>query len=104
MKPTLFVARSKAIAARGLAEETMVMSATNSTLFRLNEVASVIWKAIDGTTTLQEIVTHEVCTKYEVTSEVALKDAEAMVRGLAQHGILLLSEKPISVSAGSSEA
>ena len=95
MKPTLFVARSEAIAARALGAETMVMSATNSTLFTLNEVASVIWRAINGTTLLQEIVAHEVCTKYNVALGVALEDAEAEVRGLAQHGILILSEKPI---------
>ena len=104
MKPSLFVARSKAIAARGLGAETMVMSATNSTLFVLNEVASVIWKAIDGTTPLRELVAHEVCTKRDVALDVALEDAEAVVRGLAQHGILVLSEKPISVSIGSSKA
>jgi hypothetical protein len=95
MKPSLFVARSQAIAARGLGVETMVMSATNSTLFTLNEVASVIWKAIDGTSPFQEIVAHEVCTKYDVPLEVALEGAEAVVRGLAEHGILILSEKPI---------
>jgi Coenzyme PQQ synthesis protein D (PqqD) len=95
MKRSLFVARSKAIAARGLGEETMVMSATDSTLFTLNEVASVIWKAIDGTTPLREIVRHEVCTKYDVVLDVALEGAEGAVRKLAQHGILILSEKPI---------
>jgi hypothetical protein len=96
MKPSLFVVHSKAIAARGLGAETMVMSATNSTLFVLNEVASVIWKAIDGTTPLRELVAHEVCTKHNIALDVALEDAEAVVRGLAQHGILILSEKPIS--------
>jgi hypothetical protein len=96
MKPSLFVARSKAIAARGLGAETMVMSATNSTLFTLNEVASVIWKATDGATPLHQIIAHEVCTKYDVGLDAALEDAEAEVRGLAEHGILILSEKPMS--------
>jgi hypothetical protein len=36
--------------------------------------------------------------------DVALEDAEAVVRGLAQHGILILSEKPIPVAIGSSRA
>jgi len=35
--------------------------------------------------------------------DVALADAEALLEGLAQHGILLLSEEPISVSIGSSK-
>jgi hypothetical protein len=37
MKNSRYVARSTAIAARALGDETMVMSATNSTLFTLNE-------------------------------------------------------------------
>ena len=36
MKSYRYVARSKAIAARVLGDETMVMSATNSTLFTLD--------------------------------------------------------------------
>ena len=56
MKNHQYVARSTAIAARALGEETMVMSATNSTLFTLDEVASVIWEAADGVTPLKEIV------------------------------------------------
>ncbi len=72
------------------------MSATNSTLFTLNEVASVIWKALDGTTPLGEIVAHEVCTKYDAELDTTLEDAEAVVRGLAHHGLLIISKKPIS--------
>jgi Coenzyme PQQ synthesis protein D (PqqD) len=87
-----------------LDEETMVMSATNSTLFTLNEVASIIWESIDGTTPLSEIVAHKICTKYDVALEVALGDAEALVHGLAQHGILLLSAEPISASRAASKA
>ena len=48
MKNYRYVTRSKSIAARALGDETMVMSATDSTLFTLNEVASVIWAAADG--------------------------------------------------------
>lgn len=96
MKPILFVTRSKMIAARELGAETMVMSATDSTLFTLNEVASVIWKAIDGTSPFRDVVANAICTKYDFALEVAVEGAEAMVKGLAQHGILILSEKPIS--------
>jgi hypothetical protein len=34
----------------------MVMSVVDSTFFTLNEVASTIWRAADGTTPLDEIV------------------------------------------------
>jgi hypothetical protein len=90
-----YVARSTAIAARGLGDETMVMAASSSTLFTLDEVATVIWKAVDGATPLEEIVTKKVCAQYEITPEVALQDAELLVEQLAEHGLLVLSEKPI---------
>ena len=90
-----YVARSTSIAARALGDETMVMSATNSTLFTLNEVASVIWRAADGVTPLDQIVTEKVCAQYDIAPELALKDAEALVEDLAAHGILLLSDQPL---------
>ena len=77
------------------------MSAANSSLFTLDEVATVIWKAADGVTPLDEIVTKKVCAQYDVSPEVALKDAKVLVEQLAEHGLLLLSEKPISPSSGS---
>src|SRR5580693_2888074 len=96
MKNYRYVARSKAIAARALGNETMVMSATNSTLFTLNEIASVIWAAADGVTPLDQIVANELCAQYDITPELALKDAETLVEGLAAHGILLVSDRPLA--------
>ena len=90
-----YVARSTAIAARSLGDETMVMSATDSTLFTLNEVATIIWKAADGATPLEEIVANKICMEYDVMLEAALKDAEELVAKLAEHGLLLLSDQPI---------
>ncbi len=101
MKNYRYVARSTAIAARALGDETMVMSATNSTLFSLDAVASDIWSALDGVTPLDEIVANKICAKYDVTPEVALKDAEALVESLAGHGILLLSDRPFAPSTDS---
>jgi hypothetical protein len=93
-----YLARSPAIAARVLGDETMVMSAISSTLFTLDEVATVIWKSADGVTPLEEIVTNRICAQYDVTPEVALKDAEDIVAGLAEHGLLVLSDQPIAQS------
>ncbi len=97
-----YVARSTAIASRVLGDETMVMSARNSTLFTLDEIATIIWEAADGATPLEEIVAKEVCPRYDVTPEAALKDAEALVEQLAAQGLLLLSDKPITPSASPS--
>jgi Coenzyme PQQ synthesis protein D (PqqD) len=96
MKPSRYVARSKSIAARGLGDETMVMSATNSTLFTLNEVASEIWNAADGVTPLEEIVKSRVCSQFDIAPEAALEDAEVLVENLASHGLLLVSPEPFS--------
>jgi len=95
MNDKRFVARSTAIAARVLGDETMVMSAANSTLFTLDEVATVIWESADGMTPLEEIVANKICTQYDITQEVALKDAEGLVEELAEHGLVLVSDKPI---------
>jgi hypothetical protein len=95
MKNYRYAARSTAIAARALGDETMIMSSTDSTLFTLNEVASVIWAAADGVTPLDEIVAKKICAQYDIAPEVALKDAETLVEGLAGHGLLLLSDQPL---------
>ena len=96
MKNKRYVARSTAIAARALGEETMVMSATNSTLFTLNEIASAIWAAADGVTPLDQIVANTICAQYDIAPELALKDAETLVQDLAAHGILLVSDQPLA--------
>jgi hypothetical protein len=90
-----YVARDTHVAARMLGGGMMVMSARDSTLYSLNEVATVIWQAADGSTTLDQIVADHICTQFEVPPDAALKDAETLVNDLAGHGILITSEKPI---------
>jgi hypothetical protein len=92
------IASSTAIAARKLGGEMIVMSALDSTLFTLNEVATVIWQAADGKTPLSDIVEETVCREFDVEPELAYRDAEALVNDLAGHGILVVSEQPISTS------
>jgi hypothetical protein len=98
MKKKLYVARSPRIAARKLGEETLVMSAQGSTLFTLNPTATVLWQAADGITALDAIVERHICSEFEVEPEQAIRDAEALAEDLARHGILLISEKPISTT------
>lgn len=95
MKKKRYVARSSQIAARRLGDEMMIMSARDSTLFTLNEVATVIWEAADGSTALDEIVGRNICPVFDVEASVALRDAESLAEKLAGHGLLLLSEEPI---------
>jgi hypothetical protein len=95
---SLYIARSKALAARALDGEMMIMSAADSTLFTLNPVATVIWQAADGKTPLAQIVEQQICAKFEIGPEDALRDAEEFVNNLSSHGVLLVAESPIDAA------
>jgi hypothetical protein len=94
-----YIARSKAIAARMIGGEMMVMSAADSTFFTLNEVASAIWQAADGRTPLSEIVAGKICEEFDVEPEHAQRGADHFVDDLSQHGILLVSDQPLIESS-----
>ena len=95
-----YIARSSAIAARLLAGEMMVMNSADSTFFTLNEVATAIWQAADGRTPLREIVREQVCEQFDIDPEQAQADAEQFVADLSSHGILLVSDNPLSPESG----
>jgi Coenzyme PQQ synthesis protein D (PqqD) len=100
----IYIARSKAVASRRLGEEMVIMSATDSTLFSLSEVAAIIWRAADSRTPLPEIA-RRVSAEFDVEPDAAYRDAESFASELAAHGILHLSERPIlPAAAGNSEA
>jgi hypothetical protein len=90
-----YVARNPVVAARAIGGAVVIMSA-DSHLFTLNEVASAIWNAADGTTLLSEIVEKVVCAEFEVDLAAAQSDAEQLVIDLSRHGVLLVSKEPIS--------
>jgi hypothetical protein len=91
-----YIARSSAIAARALAGEMMVMNSADSTFFTLNEVATVIFQAADGRTPLREIVRERICGQFDVDPDEAQADAEQFVAELSGHGILKVSNHPLS--------
>jgi hypothetical protein len=91
---TTYVSRSHSVAARELAGEMMIMSATDSTLFSLNETATLIWNAADGKTSLREIVENKICPEFDIDPETAYRDAESLVSNLVSLGILQLSSEP----------
>ena len=93
--PETYIARSSAIAARQLAGEMMVMNSMDSTFFTLNEVATAIWQAADGHTPLREIVRGRICEQFDIDPAQAQADAEQFVSELSQHGILLVSDRPL---------
>jgi hypothetical protein len=96
-----YIARASAIAARALQDEVIVLSTKDSVFFTLNDVASVIWQAADGRTALSEIVDNKVCEQFDVERERAHRAAERFVDELSQHGILLVSDQPLTDSSAS---
>lgn len=92
----LYVARNPKVATRGLGGETMIMSGRDSTLFTLNQTATILWQSADGQTLLDEIVEKRICAQFEVEPAQALEDAETLARELARHEILQISEEPIA--------
>ena len=99
-----YIARSTHAASRKLGDEVIIMSALDSTLFSLSEVAALIWQAADGNTPLSEIV-RRVAEEFEVSPDAAYQDAESFVDELAANGILRISDRPIPPAArGASEA
>jgi hypothetical protein len=91
-----YISRSKTVAARVLGGEMMIMSAVDSRLFSLSDVATVIWEAADGRTPLSEIVEQRVCVQFDVPTDVAYRDAEQLVEELATRGILSISSEPFA--------
>lgn len=98
MTPTFYPCRIPRIAARKLGGEMMIMSASDSTLFTLNETATILWEAADGSASLEEIVSATICSQFDVEYQEALCDAEVFAQQLASHGILLLANEPIGAS------
>jgi hypothetical protein len=91
-----YIVRSSDVAERELGGEMIIMSARDSALFSLNEVATVIWQAADGRTPLSEIVERRVCAEFDVPLGDAYRDAEEFVEELASHGILRVSDRPVT--------
>jgi hypothetical protein len=90
-----YVARSPKVAARELDGEMIIMSAVDSTLYSLDDVATAIWKAVDGVTPLHEVIERKLCVAYDIPPEIAAADVESFVEELAGRGILLVSDEPI---------
>jgi hypothetical protein len=98
MSERRYVARHHLVAARRLGDETMIVSGLDSNVITLNEVATIIWEAADGTTPLDEIVERRICAEFEIQPGEALRDAEELVETLAACGILVVSVEPIRAS------
>jgi hypothetical protein len=89
-----YVQRSPKVAARMIGGEMMIMSGRDSSLFSLNETASLLWTAADGQTELEEIAAL-MCERFEVDLATARRDLLQVARDLADHEIVQLSASPV---------
>jgi hypothetical protein len=99
-----YISKSRAVAARKLGDEMIIMSAADSTLFSLNEVGTAIWQAADGQTPLSQIVQERVCMEFDVPPDLAYNDALEFVEQLARHGILTICDQPMLAARAAESA
>ena len=77
----VFFTRAGKLAARKVAGEVVILRADDSSLYVLNPVATAVWEAADGRTSLDP--------------ETALRDASEFLAALAAQGILRTSDQPM---------
>lgn len=94
MNKPRYLSRATHVAARPFGGEVMIMSGTDSSLYSLNETASILWQAADGVTPLARIVERDICAVYDVDPAIALRDAEEVAEALARQGILQIGDAP----------
>jgi hypothetical protein len=92
----VFFTRAGKLAARKVAGEVVILRADDSSLYVLNPVATAVWEAADGRTSLDTVVRDVICRDYDVDPETALRDASEFLAGLAAHGILRTSGQPLA--------
>ena len=92
----IFFAKAGKLAFRKVAGEVVIMRADDSSLYVLNPVASAVWEAADGRTSLDTVVREVICRDFEVDAETARRDAAELVAALAAEGVLRTSDQPIA--------
>jgi hypothetical protein len=102
MSDNLYFLRSNLVAARRIADELMVMSARDSSLFSLNETAALLWDAADGQTPLRDIVATRICSAFDIDLDTACTDAAQVLEQLVQHGIMATSITPFTQEGSAS--
>lgn len=91
----LFFIKSGKLAARKVAGEVVILRADDSSLYVLNPVASAVWEAADGRTSLDAVVRDVICREFDVDPQVALRDASEFISALTEQGILRTSDRPL---------
>lgn len=60
-----------------------------TTVFTLNETSAFLWKELHGKDVTVDVIINLLCYNYEVSSEVAHKDAETIFVAFRDNGLLM---------------
>jgi hypothetical protein len=72
---------------RIIEEEAILIDLEEGEVVRLNPVGAEVWSAIDGTRTVQDIVTH-ICRTFEVSQQTANHDVHRFIKSLLRHELV----------------
>lgn len=81
---------------RNIKDETIIVPVKGDvsdldSIYTLNEVGSLVWKLLDGQTSVSEIV-NSVCSEYDITHEEAQKDVIELIDSLEKAGLIRISK------------
>jgi hypothetical protein len=89
---TVYSVKKDDCVAREIAGETVIVPIKSrvgdlNSIYTLNELGTIIWRLIDGQTSISQIV-EAVCKEYEVTPDEARKDISAFLTDLESGGLI----------------
>ncbi len=79
--------KNNSVAWRLIENEAVLVSVESGEVIQLNEVAAEVWKLIDGTKTLRQLIEH-ICSEFEVDEGSAAKDVLGLIEELRGRGLV----------------
>jgi len=76
------------VAARDIPDGLMLVNLQTGAAFKLNRVGAAVWKRLDGTSPVTEIVS-ELDRQYGVGLEVLRRDVTALLEDLQKQGLVV---------------
>ena len=80
--------KNPALAWRGIQDETIIISPSESVMHELNETGSFLWKQIDGHRNVNDLA-NLLTEAYDVSREKALEDTAALLVELSSRKLVV---------------
>jgi len=80
--------RNPVLAWREITGSAVIISPAESVMHELNGTGSVVWRMLDGQTTVEQIAAR-LCTEFDVSEETALQDTSSLLEELAALKLIL---------------